>query len=242
MKGCVRYGDEVVAYTIRRQPERKSGRVAIHIEPNGRVLVDAPESASELQIHNAVTVRARWIHGHVDAIRRRLAYVLPREYVSGESLLYLGRRYRLKIVATTDDAHFVRLRGSFIEVVSKKRSAAIVRAALTEWYRKRAKAVLSARLESAVASVRWVRTPPLVRFKTMKLQWGSCSPSGRLTLNPHLVKAPRECIDYVLLHELCHLKEHNHGKKFYRMLEMHMPRWEQRKVRLDNLAEELLNI
>ena len=180
--------------------------------------------------------------GHlVTTICQRLAHVLPREYVSGESLLYLGRRYRLKVVATPDSTRSVRLRGSYIEVVVGRRSPALVRAALIDWYRLRAKAVLSAQLEKLAASLRWVQTPPPVRFQTMKVQWGSCSPAGRLTLNPHLVKAPRECIDYVLLHELCHLKEHNHGKRFYRLLDTHMPRWQTRKSRLDNLAETLLN-
>lgn len=81
-----------------------------------------------------------------------------------------------------------------------------------------------------------------MRLQIMKVQWGSCSPAGRLTLNPDLVKAPRECIDYVLLHELCHLKEHNHSRNFYRLLERHLPRWRRNKERLDELADIVLNI
>ena len=70
----------------------------------------------------------------------------------------------------------------------------------------------------------------------MKTQWGSCSPGGRLTLNPYLVKAPRECIDYVILHELCHIAEHNHSDKFYRLMKRVMPKWEAVKDRLDKNA------
>ncbi|MEJ2632642.1 MAG: M48 family metallopeptidase [Acidihalobacter sp.] len=65
-----------------------------------------------------------------------------------------------------------------------------------------------------------------MRLLAMKTQWGSCSPRGTLTMNPHLVKAPRECIDYVLLHELCHLAEHNHSDRFYRLMGQVMPRWD----------------
>jgi predicted metal-dependent hydrolase len=61
-------------------------------------------------------------------------------------------------------------------------------------------------------------------------------------VNPHLVKASRECVDYVLLHELCHLREHNHGKRFFRILDAHMPGWRATKEKLDNLAEVVLNI
>src|ERR1017187_3125349 len=227
--------EAVVANYATTATDSKTYQVAIHVEPDGRVLVDAPENASDLQIRTAVVARTRWIHGHVTTIRGRLAQVLPREYVSGESVLYLGRRYCLKVVVAADGTQQVRIRGSYVEVIVGTRSPALVRAALTDWYRSRAKAVVSAQLEKLAATLRWVRTPPPVRFQAMKVQWGSCSPAGRLTLNPHLVKAPRECIEYVLLHELCHLKEHNHSRRFYRMLDMHMPRWQQRKSRLDNL-------
>lgn len=80
---------------------------------------------------------------------------------------------------------------------------------------------------------------PPTRLQFMTVQWGNCSPSGRITLNPLLVKAPRECIDYVLLHELCHLLHHNHGPKFYRTLDRHMPNWRAVKEKLDNMAKEV---
>lgn len=240
-EGSVLYGEELIRYVVRRQPARKSGRVAIHVEPDGRVLVDAPESASDQQIRTALTRRARWIHGHLAAIRLRRAHVLPREYVSGESLLYLGRRYRLKVVTKPESPTTVRLHGGYIEVTLPARKPLAVREALNHWYRGRARLVLQERLEAMASSLRWTRTAPVMRLQIMKVQWGSCSPAGRLTLNPHLVKAPRECIDYVLLHELCHLKEHNHSQKFYRLLERHLPRWRRKKERLDELADIILN-
>ena len=83
---------------------------------------------------------------------------------------------------------------------------------------------------------------PALRLQHMKVQWGSCSPAGRITLNPHLVKAPRECIDYVLLHELCHLRHHNHSARFYKALGTQMPRWRAVKQRLDAMAEQLLPV
>jgi len=75
----------------------------------------------------------------------------------------------------------------------------------------------------------------------MQTQWGNCSPGGTITLSPHLVKAPRDCIDYVLLHELCHLKEHNHAPAFWGLLERVMPDWERHKARLDGMAELILS-
>ncbi|WP_254426989.1 RhuM family protein [Herbaspirillum sp. VT-16-41] len=77
--------------------------------------------------------------------------------------------------------------------------------------------------------------------QAMRSQWGSCSPKGEILLNPHLVKAPRPCIEYVLAHELCHLREHNHSDRFYRLLSRVLQDWEARKAELDGLAELLLN-
>ena len=87
----------------------------------------------------------------------------------------------------------------------------------------------------------WVATKPQLRILSMKTQWGSCSPAGLITINPHLVKASRECIDYVILHELCHIAEHNHSERFYRLMQQVMPQWQKTKKRLDGMASVLLN-
>lgn len=236
------YGDQRISYAVRVQPERKVRRVAIHVEPDGRVIVDVPPEATPAQIKAAVAVRVRWIHKQVSEARQRLANVLPREYVSGESLLYLGRRYRLRVSIVDVEIVAVRLKGSFIEVRIAEWNGDAIKAALLGWYRQRARTVFLSRLEQMAASLNWVSQAPPIRLQAMRVQWGSCSPSGRLTLNPLLVRAPWECIDYVLLHELCHLKEHNHSKRFFRMLDAHMPSWRTTKEKLDNLAEVVLNV
>lgn len=233
------YGDEVIAFSLRRQPSRTVTRVAIHVEPDGRVLVDAPDATPLNTVLAAVKKRSRWISQHVGAAKQRLAHVLPREYVSGESLHYLGRRYRLKVVVQAKAVPQARMRGAFIVVTVSERSPAMVRVALETWYRLRARELFADRLAAVAAPLRWVKQLPPTRLQFMTVQWGSCSPSGRITLNPLLVKTPRECIDYVLLHELCHLLHHNHSSKFYRALDRHMPRWREVKLKLDNMAEDV---
>lgn len=235
----IAYGDEVIAFSLRRQPSRTVTRVAIHVEPDARVLVDAPATAPLADVLAAVKKRARWISQHVHAARTRLAHVIPREYVSGESLHYLGRRYRLKVIVNSEAKAEARMRGAFITVTTPEHTRAPIRAALDAWYRQRAREVFADRLAAIAAPLRWVKQLPATRLQFMTVQWGSCSPSGRITLNPLLVKAPRECIDYVLLHELCHLLHHNHSPKFYRTLDRHMPNWRAVKEKLDNMAEEM---
>lgn len=233
------YGDEVIHFSLRRQRSRTAPSVAIHVEPDGSVVVDAPHAAPLADVLSAVKKRSRWISQHVGAAKARLAHVLPRDYVSGESLHFLGRRYRLKVIVQPGATAEARMHGAFIVVTAPTHAAASIRSALDAWYRQRARELFAARLEAVAAPLRWVKQLPPTRLQFMTIQWGSCSPAGRITLNPLLIKAPRECVDYVLLHELCHLLHHNHSPKFYRTLDRHMPHWPAVKERLDNMAEEV---
>ena len=155
--------------------------------------------------------------------------------------MYLGRRYRLKVIPANAADAGVKLCGSRLEVRSTEPAPALIREAMEAWYRARARAVFAQSTDDMLTTLRWKPAPPPMRLQAMKTQWGSCSPAGRLTVNPWLVKAPRDCIDYVILHELCHLKEHNHSRRFFKLLDRHMPSWRQRKARLDELAEVILN-
>lgn len=235
----LRYGDEIIRFRVRVQPDRRVPRVAIHVEPDGRVLVDAPRGATSTSVLAAVRKRSGWISRHVEAARQRRGDLQACEYVSGESLLYLGRRYRLKVAVDPSAPVHAALRGAYLVVTAPHRSAGLIRDGLDAWYRQRAKEVLAHRLEAVAATLRWVRSVPEMRLRNMTVQWGSCSPAGRITLNPLLVKAPRECIDYVLLHELVHLLHHNHSPAFYRTLDRHMPAWPALKQKLDGMAEDV---
>lgn len=236
----VAYGDEQIAFTLRRQPARVVSRIAIHVEPDGHVEVNAPPSAPLADVLAAVRRRSRWISQHVSAARARMAHVLSREYVSGESIHYLGKRYRLKVVLETGVTSGAKLRGAFVVVNVPNPDAALIRTCIDTWYRNRALDVFEARLKVVAEPLRWVRQVPSFRLQFMTRQWGSCSPTGKLTLNPWLVAAPREAVDYVLLHEMCHLKHHNHTKSFYATLTRHLPDWKRVKARLDDQAELIL--
>jgi predicted metal-dependent hydrolase len=236
----VRYGDEVLAFTLRLQPQRQSSKLAIHVEADGRVLVDAPEGATHAAVVAAVKKRSAWIAQHVADAQARLKHVRRRDYTSGEMVRYLGRRYRLRVTVEPAAAPSCRLRGSYLEVIVQQRAAQDVQAVMAAWFSHRAGELLRERMYVIAKGLRWVKAPPPMRLQWMRVQWGSCSPRGRITLHPALVQAPRNCIDYVVLHELCHLASHDHSTRFYRLLDRHMPGWRAVKARLDGMAEELL--
>lgn len=240
MHQSIRYGDTKIAFTTRWVCNDQR-RVKIDVLPDGEVRVDAPDSASSDEVVAAVRKRARWIWQQLEALRERRRHVLPREYVSGESHLYLGRRHLLKVQVAPEVNPGVRLWRGKLEVFVTQRDPLAVSRLLDAWYRDRAQEVFATRLTEIVERIGWLKVSPSFRLLRMRTQWGSCSAKGVLVLNPELVKAPRICVEYVLAHELCHLVEHNHSPKYYKLLGKLMPDWQARKVELDAQAELILN-
>lgn len=235
----LRYGDRIANYKI-VSADRLTTKILIHVHPDGIVQVEAPPNREPAIIQAAVQKRARWIFDNLDSANDARAYALPREYVGGETHFYLGRRYRLKVKAERSVPSSVKLLRGCIEITVPVADRTAIRRRLGQWYRARAQDYFRRRLDEIAAGIDWLSVAPPMRLVPMQHQWGSCSPAGAINLNPALIRAPRHCIDYVLLHEICHLKEHNHSKKFYALLSQHDPNWVATKAELDRLAELLL--
>lgn len=217
------------------------GRLLIKVHPDGRVVASVPPDTPQQAVLSALKKRSRWIYQQLRDFRAQQAHVIPRQYVSGESHYYLGKQYQLKVIEAPILPHKVKMLRGCIEVTVRYKSAEKVKSLLDDWYRERARDVFKRRLDVLVPQTLWVNERPPIRLRAMQTQWGNCSAKGCLTLNPWLVKAPSECIDYVLLHELCHVAEHNHSEAFYRLMGQVMPGWEKVKKRLDGMAEMLLS-
>jgi len=235
----LRYGDRETDYHV-ASAERLTAKILIHIHPNGVVEVEAPPNRGTTDIKVAVQKRARWIFENLDLAKDARTYALPREYVGGETHFYLGRRYRLLVREERAVPSSVKLVRGCIEITTPVADKAAIKRRLRQWYRTRAQDYFRRRLTYIAAKLDWLTHSPPMKLITMEQQWGSCSPTGSINLNPALIRAPRHCIDYVLLHELCHLKEHNHSKKFYALLHKNDPNWGATKAELDRLAELLL--
>lgn len=239
MRLTLRYGARTVEYDV-HQSARLTAKLRIHVEPSGALTVEAPVGTPEAKIRAGVQKRARWIMDHIDRFEDYRRHALARDYSSGETHFYLGRRYKLKIIIDPSAKRSMRLVAGRLEVTSPKGDTTDVRLALQRWYRERALAYFTSRMARMAADLPWVDAAPPIKLLTMKRYWGSCSPRGAVTLNPALIKAPAHCVEYVLLHELCHLAEHNHSPQFYALLGRYMPEWREAKAELDGLAEMLL--
>ncbi len=239
-EGTVQYGDVSIHFVIEPRGT-DTPKVLIKVHPDCRVVALAPPMASHDEIIGAVKKRARWVYRQMRYFETQREKILPRRYVSEESHFYLGRRHLLKVRVDNKSTPEVKLLRGVLEVKSREAKPEVTKSLLLEWYKKRAKDVFERRLDEVISQTLWVKETPPIRLLSMKTQWGSCSPKGQLTLNPHLVKAPRDCIDYVLLHELCHIAEHNHSEGFYRLMKQVMPQWEKVKEQLDGMAYFYLN-
>lgn len=239
MQAAITYGNTRIEYEV-VENRSLNGKVRIHVHPNGAVEVEAPPDQLRDDITRALYKRASWVSKRLDEVASLREHVLPREYVSGETHFYLGRRYQLKVNECLGKVSQVRLIGGRIQIDLPVADRSAVKRRLNAWYKLRAKEYFAKRLVSVAESFSWVSDVPPIKLVSMKKQWGSCSPTGAINLNPWLVRAPRECIDYVIAHELCHIREHNHSKKFYALLDRHHPGWKHVKARLDGMAELIL--
>jgi len=236
---AIEYGGERISYQVVENPLLTS-KVKIHVHPNGAIEVESPPNKNNSEIARAVYKRAAWISKQLANVRTECTHSLPREYVSGETHFYLGRRYQLKIIKSLNEPETVKMHRGLIQISTPDPSARNVRELMDGWYQAKATSYFAVRTELIVERLSWITTRPTIKLTKMKTQWGSCSPKGNISLNPRLIRAPRECIDYVITHELCHLREHNHSDKFYRLLSKHYPDWQHIKQRLDGMAELLL--
>ena len=215
--------------------ERKT--LGITVTPELEVNVRAPNGIEHERLVQALNRRLPWIKKQISAFSDiQILNEVP-EYQSGQTIRYLGRDYMLRIneVAQFEEERTI-LEHKILRVDIHDRTQ-IVRASLMieEWYKTEALVYLSEKFEQLYPRVKkhGVERPQYF-LRKMKRKWGACTPSGVIYLNPELIKLPSHCIEYVIVHELCHLKFSNHSKDYYYFLDTVMPDWKPREADLLN--------
>ena len=227
----VTFGDRTIGFSLERR-ERKT--MEIRVLPDMSVIVVAQNKADITDIKERVEKRGAWIiknqHFFLDFTPKEP----PRKFVSGETHRYLGKQYRLKIIP--DKSNNVKLKGPFLITHStKSKDSSHNRKLLYDWYRVHARQKFNTVIDSNLSKLRkyGIAQPDLV-IRRMKSRWGSCvANKNKILLNIELIRTPSYCIDYVVTHEMCHLKHPNHDYNFYDFLTLVMPDWRDRKKRLE---------
>ena len=215
---------------------RKSLEIAVHPPSKNSgyasVVVKAPSTSTIEVIEEKIKKRARWIKRQIAYFDQFNPRTPERKYVGGESHLYLGRKYRLKLERS--DTNNVLLKNGYFFIEATSNQPEHIKYLLDSWYKRRAKIYLSKIFDDCYENFKkGDLDKPNLKLQKMEKRWGSLSIKGQLTLNVNLIQTPKECIEYVVIHELCHLIHHNHGPQFYKLLDRTMPDWMKRKHKLE---------
>ncbi len=221
------YGSKGIDYELVYK-ERKT--MGIRVSPDGSVKVTAPIDTEHGRLEDKLKSKAPWILKQQNTFLSFHPLTPPRRYINGETHLYLGRQYRLRIEPSlTNEVKLYRGR-----LVVMKKPGVSVEKLLTEWYREKAVLHFMETLEKVIPLFKKYKIKdPIIQVLNMPTRWGSCTPKGKIILNPELIKAPKGSIEYVIIHELCHLVHHNHTKAFYDLQDRMMPDWRKWKERLE---------
>lgn len=229
MKCLFKYGSEDIIYTLNFSDRKTLG---ITVNPDRSTEVNAPFGSSIEKIETKIRKRASWILRQQDYFLSFEPRNLARKYVSGESHLYLGRQYQLLIINSNEEK--VKHTGRNIEIRTNNINKS--EKLLESWYLNKSKIWFQ---KIAVPLIdrfkKYGVEPNKLEIRKMKNRWGSCSTNGIILLNPKLIKAPKACIEYVIIHELCHLLHRDHTQKFYDLQQKEFPEWRKWKSKLEIL-------
>jgi predicted metal-dependent hydrolase len=223
----IRYGSLTIDYSLIYR-ERKS--LGIKVYPDCSVEISAPHFTHSEKIESKIRQKAAWILKQQNEFLSYHPLTPDRLFLSGETHLYLGRQYKLRIEPShTNDVRL--LKGCLIISVKPEVKPKVL---LEDWYRQKAVKHFTETVNNVLPLfAKYKILIPELQIRIMNKRWGSCTPNGKIILNPELIKAPKGSIEYVVIHELCHLVYHNHTKAFYTLQEKMMPDWKKWKEKLE---------
>ena len=226
------FGNTCIPYTIFSDHNRKTAKIIVY--PDKRVVVAVSPGTSLEECHDMVVVKASWIFNQIQHYSFLQAISKEREFRSGETHLYLGRHYRLKIIVTESKKSTITLKRGFFEVdISQNdlpHQREKIKKLLQNWYIHHGKIRIQALISTL--SVHLSITPPSFQIRRMEKRWGSYTPQGRVLINLNILMAPPSLIEYVVLHELCHVIYYDHSSEFWKLIRRIMPDYEIRKEKL----------
>jgi predicted metal-dependent hydrolase len=225
----ISYNNECFEYEIIK---KKKKNIGITVTPEGEVKVTAPLYVEEDYIHDIVYKKADWIISKLKLFRERSKDIRDKEYVSGDNIFYLGQDYRLRVIEAFGEQGRIKfLQDRFEAWVNpnwdESKRYSVIKSALTEWYRHEAFKIFKERTRYYADILKLY--PNDIKIKEQKSIWGSCSSKNNINYNWKLIMSPLSVLDYIVVHELCHLKHRDHSKNFWGLVEQIMPDYREKK-------------
>lgn len=226
-------------YPLQIQKSNKRKTISICVYPDASVKIYVPSGTTQSRINEVIKLKERWIINKVEKFKNSKAFsIQKKEYISGENFYYLGKQYKLSIV----DGRMTKLEIDEDTILLYRTSkSANIKNILTRWFLYQAQEVFEKRLRVnfEIFSKHYKYPLPTLKLRKMKARWGSMSNQGKMTLNAYLIHTPLECIDYVIMHELCHLKHKNHSDRFYNLQSEFMPQYKDLRMVLKDFTKEI---
>ncbi|MEK5230307.1 SprT family zinc-dependent metalloprotease [Lysinibacillus sp. FSL K6-0232] len=226
----IQFGQDTIPYTIKWSERRKT--VSISVDANG-VMITAPAQTTAEKIEELVYQKATWIRAQLFHFNEMIDESHIRSFLSGEKLPYLGRQYRLKVFKNDDvrEATFKFQQGTFIALlpvqITEEQHREVLLPLYEQWIKEKGEAFVQNRIHRF--TIKLQQEPTAVKIKDQQQRWGSCTANGQVLINWRILLAPVSIIDYVLAHELAHLKYMDHSKAFWDTLGMLVDDYEERK-------------
>jgi predicted metal-dependent hydrolase len=224
-----KYGEYTYEYLLVLQ-DRKT--VALTVQPSLNIILKCPFDYDIDKIERFLKRKWLWLEKQVLYFKKYKKTTGKKEYVSGESFLYLGRQYKL-LIKTAKNSQ-VKLEKGRITLFTKQsvQDQSTNKKLLKKWFEQRTKSIFTSRLKEITNKFNYDFIPELT-IRKMPKRWGSYLSSKKIILNPLLIRASKDCIDYVIVHELCHMKYKNHNKNFFKLQESIIPNWKEIKEKLE---------
>ena len=221
----LQYGTTKLAFEVIYK-NRKT--MEISIEPPQQIIVIAPIGTPDEIVLQKVRAKANWLIGKLFTFRNMQSQKITREFVNGESFMYLGRNYSMQIILdeTISKPEVKLYRGKFY-VTAKTKEEQPIKAAMETWYRQKAKEQIEERMKYYQPF--FDKMPITIKIKDQKKRWGSCTSKNELLFNWRSVLAKAHALDYIIVHEMCHMYHKDHSKAFWDLLASVMPDYETRK-------------
>lgn len=214
--------------------------IGICVHPNKKIDIIAPNGTSFDRIQSVIESKSRWISKKLGEFEKYQTLEINKKYKNGQTLKWLGQDYLIKVIQIEDfeEEQIVKEKRMIKVYVHDSSLKERISLLIEEWYKNLALIFLAEKFEDCYQKTKkYGIARPSFYLRYMKRRWGSCTSKGNILLNPEIMSLPSHCIEYIIMHELCHLKHLNHSKDFYHFLDTVMPEWEEYSQALDTFLQ-----
>jgi predicted metal-dependent hydrolase len=229
------FGTFIYEYELVKQ-ERKT--LSLTVTPDLKIILKCPLNADEAKIEAFLKRKWFWLEKSLSFFKKYQRNIYEKEYISGEGYVYLGRQYRLAVKRSGQDSVSLTKGQLVVSTTNIVSNSNYNKKLINKWFYDKTGKIFQERFLAMLLKFDY-KTTPILGIREMKKRWGSFLNNNKIFLNPRLISMPKECIDYVIVHELCHLKYKNHNENFFHLFNKKYPKWKKIKEKLEILGANI---